>query len=754
MPENQEKYLASRFINSTGRHIFLTGKAGTGKTTFLKNIVSYTHKKAVITAPTGIAAINAGGVTLHSLFQLPFGTFLPSNRSLGQKEILTETHTPRSLIHGRRYFEAKRKLLQEIELLIIDEVSMLRADLLDAVDTVLRHVRRQREKPFGGVQILFIGDLLQLPPVVKQEEWNVLGDHYPSLYFFHAHALQKQPPLYIELGHIYRQSDPDFIHLLNKIRDNKLDGEGLARLNRQVKPAFDPLSSQGYVYLTTHNHKADRINKKAIEKIEAPSFTYKALVEGDFDQRLFPIDEKLVLKKGAQVMFVKNDHTGEQRYFNGKIGIVENIDEDDITVSFPDGSPPTQVDRYTWENKKYTLNKENNAIEEKLQGTFSQYPLKLAWAITIHKSQGLTFEKAVIDVSSAFAPGQVYVAMSRLTSLEGLTLSHPLPARPPGQDEALKRFSAGKHNADELQKTLRTESRIYLRDQLMQIFDFRPLVNFLRIHVQSYNKEEKRSVKQTFKPWAESICKDVETERQTADRFRKELGKRLCSDQANDLLSLRSRVQKAGKYFTPRLQKLSKNIIDHIVTVGEHKGVKAYIGELRDIETLVYERTQLLYKAEALITAMMEDKEPTRELTDNRGLESERKALMAEGAMDILKQKKGSKKNRQKKQTPKVSSAEISLAYYKEGKSPEDIARVRELTENTIMNHMAENIRKGQLPVSDFLSNEKLKQILAASRAVNSKKLTDVMQVLGDEFTYADVKMALAHQQNSSREEH
>ncbi len=751
MPANSEKHLASRFVNSTGKHIFLTGKAGTGKTTFLKNIVTQTHKKAVIAAPTGIAAINAGGVTLHSLFQLPFGTFLPSEKGLSQQAIQTEIHTPSSLIRGRRYFDAKRKLLQEIELLIIDEVSMLRADLLDAIDIVLRHVRQKRESPFGGVQILFIGDLLQLPPVVRTDEWQLLRDHYPSLYFFHARALKQNPPLYIELENIYRQSDPEFIRLLNKIRDNKLDAEGHNMLNQRVKPNVDPLSKHGYVYLTTHNHKADRINKKAIGKIKGPEFTYQALVQGDFDERLFPIEASLKLKEGAQVMFVKNDHTGEQRYFNGKIGIVESLDDGDITVGFPDGSPSTEVERYTWENKKYTINKENNEIEEKLQGTFAQYPLKLAWAITVHKSQGLTFDKAVIDLSSAFAPGQIYVAMSRLTSLEGMILSQPLPCNPPGQDTALQCFSKGKPHPDNLRETLQTESRIYLRQELMRIFHFGSLANQLQMHLQSYNKEEKRSAKQSHQSWAASLCSDFNEEKKTAERFRSELERRMHAARQPNMQTIRERVRKANQYFKPRLQKFSKRVIDHIANVGEQKGVKTYIRELRDLETAFYERMQLLHKAGVLVTAMIEDKEPTRDLTDDHGLKTERQAMLTEGAMDILERHKKDKKNRKPK-AAKGYSTELSLAIYKEGKSVEEIASIRELAQSTIMSHMAENVRKGLLPVSDFLDEQKLDQVLRAAKAVNSNKSTDIMRVLGGEFTYQDIRIALAHQQQSTSE--
>ncbi len=753
--KNEEKQLASRFINSTGRHIFLTGRAGTGKTTFLKNILSYTHKKAVVAAPTGIAAINAGGVTLHSLFQLPFGSFLPSERGLAGKEIQTEIHTPQSLIRGRRYFDAKRKLLREIELLIIDEVSMLRADLLDAIDVILQHVRRKRNVPFGGVQILFIGDLLQLPPVVKHEAWNVLQNFYPGLYFFQARALKQNPPVYIELDHIYRQSDPEFIRLLNKIRDNKLDSEGLSLLNKRVQPDFDPLDSQGYVYLTTHNHKADRVNNKAMQKIKNPVFTYEALVEKDFDEKTYPVEYKLQLKKDAQVMFVKNDHTGDQRYFNGKIGVIDQLGEEGIRVAFDDGTPSTWVERYTWENKKYSVNQENNEIEEKLQGTFSQYPLKLAWAITVHKSQGLTFDKAVIDVSSAFAPGQIYVAMSRLTSLDGLVLSRPLPEKPPGQDPELQRFHSDKAPPANLKEVLKEESITYLRQELMRMFHFGDLSDMLRWHLQSYNKAEKRSAKQGFKAWAQDLYSGFEKEKIIADRFLLELRKKIAAKRMTDLETVKSRVQKAGSYFKPKLQAFSRQIIDHIAEVEKQKGTKAYARELRDLETAFFDRMRQIHKAAALIHAMIENKEPTHELTSDPDLQKERDTMLDEGKVKVYQKTKtlegrGKNQNKPGKKEKKTTSAEVSYALFKEGKSVEEIAQIRQLAESTIMSHMAENIEKDLLNVDDFLDQKKREQILAASDAIKSSKLTDIIRVLGDEFTFSDIRLALAFKKSQN----
>nr|MDQ3048002.1 AAA family ATPase [Bacteroidota bacterium] len=399
----------SRFINQTNKNVFLTGKAGTGKTTLLRNIVSTTYKKCLIAAPTGIAAINAGGVTIHSLFQLPFGGFIPVKETQTLHNN-TKLNDPVSLIRHLQMHDNKRKLLRELELLIIDEVSMLRADLLDAIDLVLRHVRRNN-LPFGGVQMLFIGDMLQLPPVVKDDEWQVLRPYYNSAYFFDAVVLQKNKPVYIELDKIFRQADQRFVDLLNHLRNNELTRSDFDLLNTFYKPGYKHDPSDGYITLTTHNYKAIELNRRFLDKLQGTSRFFDAQVQDDFNENAFPLERKLELKIGAQVMFVKNDPSGNQKFFNGKIGFVASL-TDDIEVKFNDGSPSVIVSRYEWKNVKYKINEKSKEIEENIAGTFSHYPIKLAWAITVHKSQGLTFDKAIIDIGDAFAPGQVYVALS------------------------------------------------------------------------------------------------------------------------------------------------------------------------------------------------------------------------------------------------------------------------------------------------------------------------------------------------------
>ncbi|TVR42590.1 MAG: helicase [Bacteroidia bacterium] len=754
---DKQKELASRYINSTARHIFLTGKAGTGKTTFLKKIIHDTHKKAIVAAPTGIAAINAGGITLHSLFQLPFASFIPSDSGLVNLPITTEVKTPLSLIRGIKFFDAKRKLLRELELLIIDEVSMLRADILDAIDSILRHVRRQRKVPFGGVQMLFIGDLLQLPPVVGNGEWAVLKHFYPGMFFFNARVLKESPPVYIELDHIYRQTDQDFISLLNKLRDNRANAEELARLNRLVKPGFDPTHHEGYIFLTTHNYKAEQINKRAMQKIRKPEFTYDALVEGDFGEKLYPVEYTLRLKEGAQVMFIKNDHSGEKRYFNGKIGIIDSLGDDYINVRFEDGTPTVKVERYVWENKKYSVHQDTSQIVETLTGTFSHYPVKTAWAITIHKSQGLTFDKAVIDVSSAFAPGQIYVALSRLSGLNGLVLSEAIPSNPPKQETVLTEFASNRLSYNALQDSLEQDAKTYLNRELLRAYDLDELCDTVKWHVKSYNKDEARSVMQGFKPWADDLYADCLSLKVISDRFLKQL-KHLIA--AGDMADLQARVTKAGNYFKPELKKFSQRILDHIMNIHMMKGVKKYTSELRDLESTFFSKLQFLSKTDTLLKTIPANIEPTRKNTNDPQLNAERDKMLSEEVTNILATgKKRSSKSRksiseQEKQAGKVKghSAALSYGLYLKGKSIEDIAKERELSESTIMTHMIQYVQKGLLDVGLFLEKEKMSQILAASKAVNSTRLTDIMAVLGDEFTFTDVRLALAAKNSDDTE--
>jgi hypothetical protein len=403
--------LAFGFVTETSENIFLTGKAGTGKTTFLRYLKEHCAKNIVIAAPTGVAAINAGGVTLHSLFQLPFQPFLPTSNAKNE------------LLGRMKINKQRQQLLRKMELLVIDEISMVRADVMDAIDTILRSVRRKHQTPFGGVQLLCIGDLFQLPPVAQRQEWSLLQEYYPTKFFFDSMVIREQMPLLIELNVIYRQKEDSFVRLLNKVRNNNMDADDFEDLHLRYIPGFRPERDESFITLTSHNNQADQINNLELERLFTSAFTYEAEVMGDFPEHLYPAEANLVLKEGAQVMFLKNDI--EKRYFNGKIGTVKTLETDKIVVE-TDGQYIT-VSKDSWENTRYALNKADGKLEQEVMGSFTQFPLRLAWAITIHKSQGLTFEKVMIDAGAAFSSGQVYVALSRCTSLEGIVLLSKIP---------------------------------------------------------------------------------------------------------------------------------------------------------------------------------------------------------------------------------------------------------------------------------------------------------------------------------------
>lgn len=460
---NPELQLAGEFVRDTGCSLFLTGKAGTGKTTFLRTIKKSSHKRMVVTAPTGVAAINAGGVTLHSFFQLPFGPFVPGSE------------TARS---PYRFSRDKIGIIKSLDLLVIDEISMVRADLLDGVDSVLRRYRRSN-LPFGGVQLLMIGDLFQLPPVVKEEDWQLLRPYYASPYFFSSNALGETELVTIELQHIYRQADSHFIDLLNRVRSNRLDPASLRELNSRHIPDFAPAGSDGYITLGTHNRIADTINDSRLGGLPQKIHRFEAEIEGDFPEHTYPTAATLELKTGAQVMFVRNDSSPEKRYFNGKIGTITRITGRDVRISCPDDSEEIDVEPATWENIEYTLDGKTQEITENRIGSFRQYPLRLAWAITIHKSQGLTFDRAIIDAQAAFAHGQVYVALSRCRTFDGMVLSTPLSLQSVKTDPAVLGFSEdtkqNRPTADQL-----AEAKIrYQQQLLLECFDFRQLRSLL-----------------------------------------------------------------------------------------------------------------------------------------------------------------------------------------------------------------------------------------------------------------------------------
>ena len=472
MEQNSELALAWQFIENTGTHLFLTGKAGTGKTTFLRKLKRESPKRMVVIAPTGIAAINAGGVTIHSFFQIPFAPYVPES----------SFSTNGQATYRFRFGKEKINIIRSMDLLVIDEISMVRADLLDAVDEMLRRYR-DRHKPFGGVQLLMIGDLQQLAPVVKDEEWQMLEKYYDTPYFFSSRALKQTEYCTIELKTVYRQSDGAFLDLLNRIRENHCDPQVLEALNRRYLPAFQPRKEEGYIRLVTHNYQAQRINNYELEQLPGRSYAFRATIDGKFPEYSYPTDELLELKKGAQVMFVKNDSSGEHRYYNGMIGEVTDLSADSIEVRAKDSTAAFLLQEEEWANAKYVLDEESKEIVEDIEGTFRQFPLKLAWAITIHKSQGLTFERAIIDASSSFAHGQTYVALSRCKTLEGLVLSAPLSAKAVISARAVDRFTEEARRNEPDEDRFHSLQRTYFHELLSGLFDFRPLEQSLQRYV-------------------------------------------------------------------------------------------------------------------------------------------------------------------------------------------------------------------------------------------------------------------------------
>ncbi|MCX6304939.1 MAG: HRDC domain-containing protein [Bacteroidetes bacterium] len=464
--QNEQLLLATEFVQCTNKNIFLTGKAGTGKTTFLHNLKKITPKRMVVVAPTGVAAINAGGVTIHSFFQLSFAPAVPASIQ------------PRNASHPgeerfqRKFNREKIRLIKCIDLLVIDEISMVRADILDAIDEVLRKYRNHY-LPFGGVQLLMIGDLHQLSPVIKETEWSILRNFYESAYFFDSHALKKTNPVTIELKEIFRQSDSHFIGLLNKVRENTIDRQTITELNTRYIPGFNPGEAEGYITLTTHNANAYDMNQVKLKSISGPSQFFQAEIEDDFPPHDFPTEEQLELRPNAQVMFIKNDLSAEKQYYNGKIGKITRMTDELVFVKCPSDDAEIAVGRVRWENVKYTLDESTKEIKENIVGSFTQVPLKLAWAITIHKSQGLTFDKVIIDANSAFAFGQVYVALSRCRTFTGIVLSTPIAVSGIKTDALVLNYSHEAQQQEPGPGELFESKFLYQKDLFFELFDFK-----------------------------------------------------------------------------------------------------------------------------------------------------------------------------------------------------------------------------------------------------------------------------------------
>jgi tRNA uridine 5-carbamoylmethylation protein Kti12 len=573
---NQDLKLAFDFVQYTNRNIFLTGRAGTGKTTFLRELKKISPKRQVIVAPTGVAAINAGGVTIHSFFQLPFhpyipAFYLPENNRAGKAD---QDDPP-----GYKMSREKISIIKTLDLLIIDEISMVRADTLDAIDSALRRYKN-RHLPFGGVQLLMIGDLRQLAPVVKDEDREILSKCYDTFFFFGSRALARTDYVTIELKHIYRQTEQSFIRLLNRIRDNYVDTEVLTELNKRYTPDFDPDTGGGYITLTTHNSQARAINDSKLGKLPGMTRSFKAVVKDEFPELSYPADSELILKTGAQVMFVKNDLSPEKLYFNGKIGKVEAFEEECIVVRCPEDELPIYVEKAEWQNMRYTLDEDTKEIDETVIGTFTQYPLRLAWAITIHKSQGLTFDRAVIDAKAAFAHGQVYVALSRCRTLNGIVLSSRIQNRSIIDNPAVSEFINDSVQRQPGPCQLEESKKAYQQQLLSELFDF----NLIAARINNCIKivdEHSGSLLGNPREMLEKAAAGIKAEiTDVSAKFLGQLKELSASNPGtgSDNL-LQERVQKAAYFFSEKLLSLMKEILDGYQAETDNRIVRRTVNE-------------------------------------------------------------------------------------------------------------------------------------------------------------------------------
>ena len=796
MPKNAELDLALQFIEKTDRNLFITGKAGTGKTTFLHNVKAASLKRIVVVAPTGVAAINAKGVTIHSFFQMPFGPILPNQ--------IAQTSNQQ-----RKFSKTKIDIIKSLDLVIIDEISMVRADVLDGIDQVLRRYKN-KHKVFGGVQILMIGDLQQLAPVVKPNEWSLLQQHYNTVYFFSAKAFQEAKVVAIELQHIYRQKNEDFIQILNEIRNDQLSESSAAILNDRYHPSFSPHKDEGYITLTTHNRRASIINDSELNKLNTKNYFFEAEVSGKFNENAFPNDEKLALKVGAQVMFIKNDSSPEKRYYNGKIGVITDISRENVTVQCSNEIDEIITEKEQWDTVNYSINEETKELKEDIVGTFTQIPLRLAWAITIHKSQGLTFEKAIIDAEASFAHGQTYVALSRCTSLEGLVLKTPITSNAIINDNTVRVFN--KEVEENLpDETILTASEIQFQLNLIsELFDYQsflyPITRLIDVFYKNRTSIKGNiidylqvikddgivalmKVSNGFKNQLIAISEDgvlPENSSQIQERFIKAVDYFLTATIKNIVqpmasISFSSDNKAVKKDFTTQFDRLQEVLSEKVFALKkmtEGFKVQPYLKVRADSvlqKTAPTKKKKLSSKRDPILAIKL------RELRDDISkaakiphfqiftqetlyaicdeLPRNEKALLKVNGMGKIRVKKygeeilaaieiyceenGINKLNEQKKEDKKSTKQISFELFKKGLAIKEIAIERSLTSGTVESHLASYIPSGEIDVLELIPIKKYQKMVKAIEAIEFKNLTHLKENMDKSYTFMELRMVL-----------
>ncbi len=809
---NQKLEFVEELVQDTDSHIFLTGKAGTGKTTFLRNLTARTYKRMVVVAPTGVAAINAGGVTIHSFFQLPFGPQIPDAAQTDMDGVSANVRSLASQF--QKINRTKLKIMRSLDLLVIDEISMVRADVLDAIDAVLRRARRS-QKPFGGVQLLMIGDVQQLAPVAKQDEWELLEPYYDSVYFFSSLVWRKTSYVCIELDHIYRQQDRTFIELLNKIRTSTLDKACADILNTRYDPDFDPPSDKGYITLTTHNFQADDINQEKLAAIKGKTLHFKAKVNGVFLENSYPTKEDLELKIGAQVMFVKNDPSPEKMFYNGKIGVLVSYDSDkeELMVRCDDITFP--VTRLTWQNMEYSLDDKTNEIKEEEIGSFEQIPLRLAWAITIHKSQGLTFDRLVIDAGKAFAHGQVYVALSRCTSLEGLVLKTKITPNTLKDDAMVSKFVSQMPEMEPTPETVNSLCHDYELASMLDLFDFSGIYSdFGRLM---------KTITENDGMFDNAVIVDLSGRRQTlseeiievAAKFARQIESlhAACPSCADNAV-LQKRIKDGVAYFMTHFNSIVDNLFD-VQLDTDNEAVNSQVREImKAMKEAVYLKRSCLdackdgfnvrnYHETKSVKILEAEKQSgiaalkrksasnmdpllakllawRQEKAEETGMNTsgivslkslkaiakakpvtlaDLKALEGMGLrrvkrygaelIDIVLRAEGQTFISMTEEIPRRNTYEITKDLFDEGKSPQEIAQTRGLALATIYNHLTKMVEQGLCDASDIVEKDKYDEIVDYFTSTEDPRIGAAIGVLGDDYDYGEVKVVKAEFQRN-----